>query len=446
MMTASRVRWRLSSALLAPILGVTLGLAVVFAPATGAFVIALAATVLGLFALSRVLGAPDEAVVRRRTLSWTVGTFVFHVAAGLVVWNVASLTKYLGPDALSYQANATAILQHWTSGTLLPSSLAAGKNGFSYMLAGLYRIFGNHPDIGIVVNAAFGAALIPVLFDVTRRQFGTEAARAVPPLLILVPGFALWPSQLLREPGVYLLIAIAFDCAVRLSAKTSMTALLTMSGSLALLLTFRADVAFLVAAGLVTALMIGSRRAVKGFVTGGAMATLLIGLVITAGLGYGGYHLITSTTFQQVNAVHQGSAQTASGFGVSTDIASPVKSARYLPLGLTYFMLGPFPWQIHGLRQLPAVPDVLVWWFLLPSLWRGVRAAARRYGRGVVLNVLPPLVLAGLLALIFTNFGTIVRERMQVILLLVPLVSLGWSCRHERTRRSTRHGSQKAAV
>ena len=110
------------------------------APATGAFVIALAATVLGLFALSRVLGAPDEAVVRRRTLSWTVGTFVFHVAAGLVVWNVASLTKYLGPDALSYQANATAILQHWTSGTLLPSSLAAGKNGFSYMLAGLYRI------------------------------------------------------------------------------------------------------------------------------------------------------------------------------------------------------------------------------------------------------------------------------------------------------------------
>ena len=176
------------------------------------------------------------------------------------------------------------------------------------------------------------------------------------------------------------------------------------------------------------------------------MATLLIGLVITAGLGYGGYHLITSTTFQQVNAVHQGSAQTASGFGVSTDIASPVKSARYLPLGLTYFMLGPFPWQIHGLRQLPAVPDVLVWWFLLPSLWRGVRAAARRYGRGVVLNVLPPLVLAGLLALIFTNFGTIVRERMQVILLLVPLVSLGWSCRHERTRRSTRHGSQQAAV
>ena len=316
------------------------------------------------------------------------------------------------------------------------------------MLAGLYRIFGNHPDIGIVVNAAFGAALIPVLFDVTRRQFGTEAARAIHHCLSLVPGFALGLLKLLRETGrfSYSNSWIAFDCAVRLSAKTSMTALLTMSGSLALLLMFRADVAFLVAAGLVTALMIGSRRAVKGFVTGGAMATLLIGLVITAGLGYGGYHLITSTTFQQVNAVHQGSAQTASGFGVSTDIASPVKSARYLPLGLTYFMLGPFPWQIHGLRQLPAVPDVLVWWFLLPSLWRGVRAAARRYGRGVVLNVLPPLVLAGLLALIFTNFGTIVRERMQVILLLVPLVSLGWSCRHERTRRSTRHGSQQAAV
>lgn len=422
---------RRKSVLAAPALGAGLGLAVAV---TGAFVVTIGIALVTLVIVSLRLTSHDKSAVRHRTLRWTVGAFGFHVIAGLVIWHVSRLTNYLGPDALTYQSNASAILQHWMSGAPMPSDVGPGKSGFAYMLASIYWIVGNRPDVGLVVNALAGAALIPIVFDATRRRFGVEAARAVPPLLILMPGFALWPSQLLRDPIIYVLIATSLNCAVRVSTKTSPLALMTMCGALALLLTFRADVAFLVAMGFILALIVSSTRAVNALASGAAMFGLLSGLVVAVGLGYGGYHLITSSSFQQLNVIHQGSAQSASGFGGATDISSPAKSASYLPLGLTNFMLGPFPWQIHGVRQLPALPDVLAWWFLLPSLWRGLREAARRYGRRVALDALPALVLAALLSLIFTNFGTVVRERMQIILLLVPLVSLGWTLRHKRTQ------------
>jgi hypothetical protein len=79
---------------------------------------------------------------------------------------------------------------------------------------------------------------------------------------------------------------------------------------------------------------------------------------------------------------------------------------------------------------LSALPDLLVWWFLLPSLWRGVREGWRRRGREVLIYLLPAVAVTVVLTLIVANFGTVIRERMQVVLALLPLIGLGWSVRH----------------
>ena len=36
----------------------------------------------------------------------------------------------------------------------------------------------------------------------------------------------------------------------------------------------------------------------------------------------------------------------------------------HLPYGLVQFALGPFPWQVRGIRQIPALVDVAVLWAL----------------------------------------------------------------------------------
>lgn len=415
------------------VVGAVLGATVVYQPLAVGLIVPGVAVVLSLVALARILSPAGEAPPRRWVVTWTLVAFALHLAIGLVILSSSRLTNYFGGDALTYTAGGVGLLQHWLHGAPLPgtSVLPPGKVGFGYLLGALFVGFGPHPQTGLVVNAAMAAAIVPLLSDATRRQFGNGAARPVPVLATLLPGFLIWGSQLLREAGVYFLMAVAMACAVRLVQRSSLRSMLVMVAALGLLVTFRADVGVVMAGALAVAIMIGRRQVAGGLASGLGMIALVAALVLGAGLGYSGYRLITHASLRQVNSIRAGSSVgVASGFLPEASVSNPTHAASYLPLGATYFLFGPAPWQIRGIRQLPALPDALVWWFLLPSLWRGLRAAWRRRGRETLVYVLPALALTAILALLIANFGTAVRERMQVIIILVPLIGLGWSERH----------------
>ena len=110
-------------------------------------------------------------------------------------------------------------------------------------------------------------------------------------------------------------------------------------------------------------------------------------------------------------------------------MSTSCQAISYLHRGLATFVFGPFPWQIRSARQLPVLPDVVVWWLLFPSLVRGLRGARRVSGRAALVVALPAVTAAALLALTVGNFGTVVRERGQVTILLLPLIALGLSLR-----------------
>jgi hypothetical protein len=410
---------------------VVLGAAIVYQPVVVAVVVPGIALLLLVIGVTRALTPSSDARMLQWVMTWTLAAFAIHVVAGLVIVASSDLTRYFGGDAVTYSTGAAGIVQHWTHGAALPSSLPTGKTGFYYMLAALYLGFGVHPQVGIVVNAAMLALVIPLLTDATRRHLGTAAARPVPVLVTLMPGFLIWGSQLLREAGVYFLIAVALNCAVRMMARTSAGAVIVMVLAVGLLFTFRADVGLLVGGGLAVAITLGRRHLAGGLASGLGTLALILALVLGGGLGYSGYRFVTHTSLAQVNNVRSDSSHSAaSGYLQSSDVSTPRHAASYIPVGASYFVLGPAPWQIHSLRQVLAVPDALVWWFLLPSFWRGVREGRRRWGREILIYLLPALALTVVLTLLIANFGTSVRERMQVIIFLVPLIGLGWSIRH----------------
>ena len=65
----------------------------------------------------------------------------------------------------------------------------------------------------------------------------------------------------------------------------------------------------------------------------------------------------------------------------------------------------------------------------------------------MLVYLLPALFVTVGLALLVANFGTVVRERMQVLVLLIPLIGLGWSVRHPATSGATpRRGAAPARV
>jgi 4-amino-4-deoxy-L-arabinose transferase-like glycosyltransferase len=393
-------------------------------------------TVLGLGAVLALVHlcedrAADEEV-RDRLLRWTVAAFAAHLAFGLAVTKSAALTHYLGPDALTYHSIAGGIANHWSSGTGMPR-LSSGREGFFYLLAGLYWLFGPHMAAGMALNAALGAGLVPLVTDTTRRLFGRETARWAAPLMLLLPGLFLWTSQLLKEAPVLFLIAAACNCSVRLSGRSTVMPVLMLATSIGLLLSFRGPVGLVLGAGVVAGLVVGRRELAHGVAAGVAVVGFMGAFVLIGGVGQAGYEQTVTSSLEDASRTRQSLAgAAASGFGADLDTSTSRRALVYLPVGLFNFTFGPFPWQGGASRQLAALPDVIVWWWLLPALWDGYREARRRIGRRVLTVVLPALTIWLLLALVIGNFGIVSREREQVVVVVAPLLALGLARRSDR--------------
>lgn len=414
------------------ILAVT-GLAVAAVPALIAFAVPTVFAILALLALVHFLVRWPEEDQRRRVLRWTMFAFGAHLLFGLAATYLSQNVRfYLGADSFTYESIARALVLHWTSGFPFPF-VPKGKEGFYYQLAALFWVFGPHLTAGLATNALFASGLVPVMTDLTDRLFGRKAAHYAAPLVVLTPGLFLWTSQLLKEAPTLFLLAVAASCAVRLVERVSAGALAMMTGALLLGFTFRAWVALVVAAGLLLGLTLGRGRILSGLGTGLSTLSIATAVMVASGLGYQGYQAAVGTNLQQANLARKDLATSAAtGYAPEADVSTTRKAISYLPEGMFNFVLGPFPWQIRSSRQLPFVPDMFVWWFLLPSLWRGYRASKKLIGGKRFVLVLPALSTVLLLSIVIGNFGTVVRERLQMFILVVPFIAVGLALRKSR--------------
>ena len=426
--------------LVLPVVGLVAGAAAAFAPWVLAYTIVPALGLVVVRSVARGVSNDMAVDARRRLVIWSLLAFCLRLFVGSIITNVRSLITYFGPDAFTYHEWSAALASHWDAGTPMPD-LPAGKEAFAYVLGGLYWVAGPVQFAGLAFNATLGALLVPVLTDTTRRIAGVTAAHPVAPLVALLPGLVVWSSQLLREASVLLLIALAVNAAVRLTGRFGLARAMSLAAVLGALLSFRASTAALLGATMLPVLVLGRRSAIAGLGASLGVASLVALVVVTLGVGIAGFRLIAGTELSQVNAIRLDSSISASsGFSSDADVSTPQRALTYLPTGLPAFMLGPPPWSLRPGRGLIAVPDALVWWCLLPPLWRGTRMLKRRSGIGLtVAAVLPAGVVAAGLALLIANYGTVVRQRMQVVVLLVPVIALGLSLRRPRSPARSRH-------
>jgi len=118
------------------------------------------------------------------------------------------------------------------------------------------------------------------------------------------------------------------------------------------------------------------------------------------------------------------------------DISTPVKAALFLPKGLAYFLLAPFPWMLGSIRQVLAAPETLFFYWLIPWMIRGIRHLVRHH-LGSSLMVL--LITAGLTlgyALGEGNAGTAYRHRAQILCFFLIFAAVGLDQRPRRARGS----------
>ena len=121
-----------------------------------------------------------------------------------------------------------------------------------------------------------------------------------------------------------------------------------------------------------------------------------------------------------------------SGFGEDIDVSTTSGAITALPTGFIFLMLAPFPWTMTSLRQSITLPEVLLWWGLIPfGLW-GIWYAIKHRLRAA----LPILLFSGMLTLVYSifqgNVGTAYRQRTQIQVFLFMFIAVGWVLWQER--------------
>ncbi|HYY99837.1 MAG TPA: hypothetical protein VE642_14655, partial [Pyrinomonadaceae bacterium] len=114
-----------------------------------------------------------------------------------------------------------------------------------------------------------------------------------------------------------------------------------------------------------------------------------------------------------------------SGFGGDVDVSTTAGALSAMPVGLTYLLFAPFPWQLASLRQSITLPEMIVWWLSFPLLVTGIWFTVRYRLR----QALPILIFTTMLTLAYSifqgNVGTAYRQRSQLLVFYFIFVAVG---------------------
>ncbi len=130
-------------------------------------------------------------------------------------------------------------------------------------------------------------------------------------------------------------------------------------------------------------------------------------------------------------------AQAPSGVEYAFSSYSTGNAIKYLPFGITIFLLRPFPWEARNLIQIFTVPETLFWYVLLfYCFFRGLKAVKFSKYHSVVLSYLIILTIG--YAMVAGNMGTSYRYRSQVLPFYLIFIAKGLTSRKKRTHEHSR--------
>lgn len=367
------------------------------------------------------------------------------VLAGLALRLALAVTLELFPqlrlihdDAGGYELNAMAMARAW-KGLGPPVVLTwqgALNHGYVYVGAVLCFLFGIFPLHLAAWNGLFGVLTVVFLYRLARHLFHSQVAFRAAFLLAFMPSMIVWNSVAIKDPIMVLLVTVSLYVYMLLRQRWSTVLLLILVATVSASFFIRFYISyFLILSIFLTALVGRTREGTS------RVRNLLIVVAFAIAVGLTGLSRSLSeglelASLEQVALYRVGMASTAnSGFGHDLDISSPRGALLALPMGLAVVLFGPFPWQMRSLLPLSTLPEMLLWWYLVPSLWRGIRFAfTRSFSRGAPVFVFC-ISLSIAYSLTLGNVGAAVRQRTQIFVFLFVFVALGQLVKYCRRHR-----------
>jgi hypothetical protein len=399
--------------------------------------------VVAVLCFSVVARAPEDRKFLTRLFLWALG---LRWVIGLLVYSNPRL-KFLGLDADTYDAFGNELCRSW-QGLVDPNnrwltgatSFKVSGWGMLYYVAAVYYLIGQNPLAVQLINASIGAVSAVIIYKVVMLLLNQpRIARTTALLVAFSPSMILWSAQALKDAPIVFCLSLCALYTLKLREKFSLKNLLLLVVFLFCLYSLRHYAFYILFFAIAGALIIGAKKFSPTRILQGGLLVIIIGTVFT----YFGAREVIEKNFnlKRIQSGRVWSAKTANtGFGGDVDITDTQAAITFLPIGMAYVLLAPFPWMITNVRQLITLPELILWWLAFPLLLKGYWYAIRHRLKESFVLCMFTLGLTLVYALYQSNVGTAYRHRAQLYIFFFIFISIGWEMR--RTRQLIRQAEK----
>lgn len=382
-----------------------------------------------------------------------IAALLLRILFGVIV-QVLDMRGYFGGDATTYDFKGWLLAQYWMGNlfgndpAVIAASAKSGSGwGMNYLVAVLYFIFGHNIFAAQSFCAVIGAATAPMSYFCSKRLFGNvRVAKICAIAVAFFPAFIIWSSQLLKDGLIIFLLVLAMTLVLELQERFSWPNVILLVLSLAGILSLRFYIFYMAALSVIGSFIIGVSNSLDSIIRR-TIALVLLGI----GLTYFGVSRSASTDLatygrlEQLQVNRLDLARSAeSGYNEDVDVSTSSGALSALPLGFVYLMFAPFPWQAGSARQSFTIPEVLLWWSMMPFAVYGIWYTLRERLRPAFPVLLFTLMLTLAYSIFLGNVGTAYRQRTQIQVFLFIFFGVGWTIYMEK-REDRRLRNEAAA-
>lgn len=360
-----------------------------------------------------------------------------------VMFELVPAARIFHEDASGYENVGLMFARRWHGeGPPLPMEKLTNY-GYFYWNAVLFYLFGPYRLHASLFNALTSCATALLIYRMTRELFVEVIARRALYLALFFPSMILWSSIAVKDTLMVFLLVVCMTAVLRLKKRTSMLDAGLLVGAMAAILTIRFYMFYMVALAIGGSFLVFKRGGAKrGLLPQFMLLGITAAAFVALGLRGEASQNLQWFNFAKVSTLRSGLASTASsGWHGDVDVSSPAKAIAFMPLGVSFLLLSPFPWQFTSLRALLTLPEMLVWWSLTFAWLRGVRYSLRSFRADLMPLVVFTVIVTLAYSTVHGNVGVAFRQRSQVMIFLFIFAAVG-----QYLKRCRAHGLPNAAV
>ena len=365
----------------------------------------------------------------RRLFWWAL---LARLALAVTIHFGVASEDLFAPDQRAYHQGGSLLAKYWAGEIPLPPGtvLPEGRKGYYYVVGAIYFLFGAVSLLPKLLNCLVGALAVPIVYDLARRM-GASASASVRAALLAAwfPSLVLWSSLNIRDAWIVLLILLVCRESLIMQERPRLSSFLLIAIGLLAIVQFRDYILFAVAGPMVVSFLARTSRNLGRNLVLGCIGAVV---VIYADQAAGANRKLRSFDLEEIHEIRYWNTVGASSQFEQADISTPGKALVFLPKGLAYFLLAPFPWMLGSIRQILAVPETLFFYWLIPWMIRGIRHLIRHH---LGPSMMALLITAGLTlgyALGEGNAGTAYRHRAQLLCFFLIFAAVGLDQRKRR--------------